>query len=127
VPSAPTNLTATASSYNRIDLNWLQTGPTGFTVYRSTTSGFTPLPSNQIASYPYGYAPSYFDAPLAPSTAYYYVVKATNASGSSGPSNQASATTQALDPGTPVGTYNITVTATSGSFTHSVNLTLTVQ
>jgi hypothetical protein len=64
---------------------------------------------------------------LAPSTAYYYVVKATNGSGSSGPSNQASAITQALDPGTPVGTYNITVTATSGAISHNVNLTLVVQ
>ena len=127
-PSAPTNLTATAASYNQIDLNWTQsTQGTGFTVFRSTTSGFTPSPSNQIANYPSGYAPSYPDSPLAPSTAYYYVVKATNGSGSSGPSNQASATTQALDPGTPVGTYNITVTATSGSISHSVNLTLIVK
>jgi hypothetical protein len=127
-PSAPTNLTATAASYNEIDLNWIQPGgAAGFTIYRSTTSGFTPSPSNQIATYSYGYAPSYPDAPLAPSTAYYYVVKATNGSGLSGPSNQASATTQALDPGTPTGTYNITVTATSGSFSHSVILTLVVQ
>lgn len=128
-PPAPANLTATPASYNEIDLNWIPpAGQIGFTLYRSTTSGFTPSPSNQIASYPYGYAPSYMDAPLAPSTTYYYVVKASNSQGGlSGPSNQASATTQALDPGTPTGTYNITVTGTSGSFTHSVNLTLVVN
>ena len=127
-PSAPTNLTATAASYNEIDLNWIQpTGPTGFTVYRSTTSGFTPSHSNQIASYPSGYAPSYPDSSLAPSTTYYYVVEATNSSGSSGPSNQASGSTKAFDPGTPAGTYTITVTATSGSISHSTVVTLTVQ
>ena len=31
------------------------------------------------------------------------------------------------DPGTPRGTYTVTVTATSGSFTHSATFTLTVQ
>jgi hypothetical protein len=111
-------------------LTWTQQAATGFTVYRSTTSGFTPSPSNQIASYPSGYASSYGDSPLAPSTTYYYVVKATNNSGSSGSSNQASATTQVLDPGTPPGTYNITVTGTSGSgasmITHSTTVTLVV-
>jgi len=126
-PSAPTNLTATAASYNQINLNWNQPTTEGFTIYRGTTSGFTPSASNQIASYGPGYTPSYGDATLAPSTTYYYAVKATNGSSASAPSNQASATTQALDPGTPVGTYNITVTATSGSISHSVNLTLVVQ
>jgi hypothetical protein len=129
-PPAPTNLAAMAASYNQIDLTWTQQAATGFTVYRSTTSGFTPSPSNQIASYPSGYASSYGDSPLAPSTTYYYVVKATNNSGSSGSSNQASATTQVLDPGTPPGTYNITVTGTSGSgasmITHSTTVTLVV-
>jgi len=31
------------------------------------------------------------------------------------------------DPGTPKGTYNITVTATSGSYTHTTNFTMVVQ
>jgi hypothetical protein len=127
LPLPPTNLAAAAASYNEIDLSWTQPAATGFTVYRSTTSGFTPSSANQIASYGPEYAPSYPDSGLTPSTTYYYVVKATNSSGASGPSNQASATTQALDPGTPTGTYNITVTGTSGSISHSVNLTLVVR
>jgi hypothetical protein len=32
-----------------------------------------------------------------------------------------------LDPGTPRGTYTITITATSGSFTHSTSFQLIVQ
>ncbi|HKR85651.1 MAG TPA: fibronectin type III domain-containing protein, partial [Terriglobales bacterium] len=124
---APTNLTAAVASYNEIDLTWTQPPAAGFTVYRSTTSGFTPSPANQIASYGPEYAPSYMDSGLTPSTTYYYLVKATNSSGASGLSNQASATTQALDPGTPAGTYNITVTGTTGSISHSVNLTLVVR
>ena len=126
-PAAPTNLTATSASYSEIDLNWAQATTAGFKVYRSTTSGFTPSASNQIASYGPGYTPSYQDPALSPSTTYYYEVKATNSSGVSGPSNQASATTQGLDPGTLAGTYNITVTATNGSISHSVNLTLVVH
>ena len=31
------------------------------------------------------------------------------------------------DPGTPLGSYNVTVTATAGALTHSVNVTLNVQ
>lgn len=64
---------------------------------------------------------------MSPSTTYYYLLKAANSSGLSGPSNQASGTTPAFDPGTPAGTYNITVTATSGAISHNVNVTLVVQ
>jgi hypothetical protein len=125
-PTAPTDLSATAMSSSQINLYWTPTaGATNFTVFRSTTSGFTPSSSNQIGtgvnSIPYS------DSGLSPSTKYYYLVKGVNSSGSSGPSNQASASTQAFDPGTPAGTYNITVTGTSGSISHTVNLTLVVQ
>ncbi|HEY4052211.1 MAG TPA: hypothetical protein VGL74_00615, partial [Terriglobales bacterium] len=58
---------------------------------------------------------------------YYYVVKGLNGSALSVPSNQATASTQVFDPGTPSGSYNITVTGTSGAISHSVNLTLVVQ
>jgi len=125
-PTAPKDLSATAMSSSQINLYWTPTaGATNFNVFRSTTSGFTPSTSNQIGtgvnSIPYS------DSGLSPATQYYYIVKGVNSSGSSGPSNQATASTQVFDPGTPSGTYNITVTGTSGSISHTVNLTLVVQ
>lgn len=125
-PAAPTSLAATPISSSAINLGWFpSTGATSYTVYRSTTNGFTPSSSNQIATT--NQSSFYPDSGLSPSTTYYYVLKAVNGSGSSGPSNQATGITPAFDPGTPAGTYNITVTATSGAINHSVNLTLVVN
>src|SRR5262249_25440687 len=49
-PTPPGGLTATAASSTTIALSWSAAtddiGVTGYDVYRSTTSGFTPLPSN---------------------------------------------------------------------------------
>lgn len=102
-PSAPSGLTGTAASSSTINLSWTaDTAPancmiTGYNVYRSTTSGFTPSSSNQIAS---GVtATSYSDTGLAASTTYYYVIEATDSAGTSGTSAQASATTQAASGG----------------------------
>lgn len=125
-PAAPTSLTATAVSSSAVNLGWYPSaGATTYNVYRSTTSGFTPSSSNQIANT--NQSSFYGDTGLTPATTYYYVLKAVSGSGSSAPSNQATATTQVFDPGTSAGTYNITVTGTSGSISHSVNLTLVVQ
>jgi endo-1,4-beta-xylanase len=61
-------------------------------VFRSTTSGFTPSSSNQIAS---GLtATNYSDSGLAAPTTYYYKSEAVDGAGASSPSAQASATTQ---------------------------------
>lgn len=46
---------------------------------------------------------------------------------SCGGASTASANNNAVIPGTPTGTYNVTVTASSGSITHSTQLTLTVK
>jgi len=96
-PSAPTGLGATAVSSSQINLSWTaSTAGTGcsitYNVYSSTTSGFTPSSGNQIASGVSG--TSFSNTGLLASTTYFYLVEAVDSSGSSGPSNQASATTQ---------------------------------
>jgi len=97
VPSAPTGLTATAASSSQINLNWTaSTAGSGcsitYCVFASTTSGFTPSSSNQIAC---GLtSTSFSNTGLAASTTYFYAVEAVDSAGSSGPSNQASAMTQ---------------------------------
>src|SRR5260370_4861867 len=94
VPSAPSGLSATAVSASQINLSWTASTsnctPT-YNVFRSTTSGFTPSSSNQIVSGIMG--TSFSDTALPASTPYFYLVEATDSEGTSGPSNQASATT----------------------------------
>ena len=95
-PTPPTALAATATSSSQISMHWTaSSSPCSgitYTIFRSTTAGFTPSSNNQIAS---GVtATSYSDTGLTPSTTYYYSVEAVNSVGSSAASNQASATTQ---------------------------------
>ncbi|PYX91386.1 MAG: hypothetical protein DMG67_10290, partial [Acidobacteria bacterium] len=94
-PQPPSNLAATALSSSAINLSWTASPTSGVTysVFRSTTSGFAPSSSNQIASGVTG--ASFADSALTCNTAYFYLVEAANSGGSSAPSNQASATTQA--------------------------------
>jgi len=98
VPAAPTGLTATASSSSAISLSWSAVSApancsiSSYNVYGSTTSGFTPSAGTLIASS--GTATSYSNTGLTASTAYYYVVEAADADGSSTASSQATATTQ---------------------------------
>jgi trimeric autotransporter adhesin len=97
LPSAPTGLTATASSATSIGLSWSAVTPpanctiTTYNAYRSTTSGFTPSSSNLITTTS---GTTYTNTGLTASTAYYYVVEAVDADGTSAASSQASATTQ---------------------------------
>jgi len=120
-PAAPTGLTATASSSSVIGLTWTADTPpanctiSGYNVYRSTTSGFTPGSGNLIASGVTG--TSYTNTGLAASTTYYYVIEAVDSYGSSPASAQAQATTQAgpsctAAPSAPTG---LTAAATSSS------------
>jgi hypothetical protein len=120
VPSPPTGLTATASSSSAIGLSWSAVTPpancsiSGYSVYGSVTSGFTPGSTNLIASGLTG--TTYADTGLAASTTYYYKVEATDAVGASVASAQASTTTLAVScsavPSAPTG---LTATATSSS------------
>src|SRR6201996_1106516 len=86
-PSAPSGLTGSAASSSVINLSWTaDVAPanctiSGYNVYRSTQSGFTPSGSNLIAS---GVtAHSYSDTGLKPSTTYFYVVEAVDSAGTS--------------------------------------------
>jgi hypothetical protein len=92
-PGAPSNLTAKAQAYNQINLAWHPSPTSGVTynVYGSTTAGFTPSASTQIATGVNN--TNYSVKGLAPSTTYYFLVTAQNANGESAASNQASGTT----------------------------------
>jgi hypothetical protein len=103
IPSAPTGLTATVISSSGINLSWTAVTPptnctiSSYSVFRSTTSGFTPSSSNQVGTVTGG--TTFSDTGLAPSTTYYYKVEAVDAAGSSAASAQASATTLASSGG----------------------------
>jgi hypothetical protein len=112
-PSAPSGLSATTSSSSVINLSWTaDTAPanctiSGYNVFRSNSSGFTPSSSNQIAS---GVtATSYSSSGLTASTTYYYKIEAVDAAGTSAASAQASATTSASGGGGGGGGSSCTV------------------
>jgi predicted phage tail protein len=89
--NAPSALTATAVSSTQIDLAWTDnsSNETGFEVYSSTTSGsgFTLLTTTAAN------ATTYSNTGLSASTAYYYQVRAINASGETAFTSEATATT----------------------------------
>ena len=111
LPSAPTNLVATAQSSTSIALSWNAVdGATSYNVYRNSSV-------NAIATVTTG--TSYTDTNLTPATEYVYTVKAVNANGESAASNEARATTQQAVPSAP---QNLAATAQSSS---SIALTWT--
>ena len=89
VPAAPSGLAATSGSgKKKIALTWTaSSGATSYIVSRSTTSGG---PYSVVATSVTG--TSYQNTGLSSGSAYFYVVAANNAAGSSGYSNEASAT-----------------------------------
>ena len=95
-PGVPGNLVATAISTAQINLMWNAASAPGactvsYNVYRSTTPGFTPSASNRVLTVSGTTTPM---LNLTPSTTYYFIVRAADAAGESGNSNQASAQTQ---------------------------------
>jgi cellulose 1,4-beta-cellobiosidase len=143
VPPAVTTLTSNAVSSSQINLSWSAvTAPANcsvtYTVYRSTTNGFTPSSSNQIAT---GLTTtSLNDTGLAASTTYYYAVQATDSFGTaavarvSGTTQTGSTTTFALTvtkSGTGAGTVTSSPTGINcgstctASFASTVTVTLT--
>ncbi len=106
VPAAPTGLAVTATSSSSTALSWTAVTPpanctiSSYSVYRSTTSGFTPSSSTLVASGVSGI--TYSDTGLAASTTYYYVVEAVDTEGTSAASGQAHATTSAVSSSTEI-------------------------
>jgi len=119
VPPAPTGLTATASFSTAIGLTWNAVTPpancsiSSYSVYGSTTSGFTPGSGNLLSGSVTG--TSYSNIGLSASTTYYYIVKAVDAYGTSAASAQAQATTQAPSSGTSIVSINAGGPAESNS------------
>jgi fibronectin type 3 domain-containing protein len=115
VPSAPTGLTATASSSSAIGLNWSAVTPpanctiSSYSVYGGTTAN----PTTVIASGVTG--TTYANTGLAASTTYYYAVKAVDADGTSAASNQATTATLAASSGTSIASINAGGAAVSNS------------
>ena len=96
-PTAPSNLTATATSASQINLAWTAStdnvGVAGYVIQRCTGSGCTTF--TQVASVS-GTTTTYSNTGLTASTAYSYRVQGTDAAGNlSAFSNTATATTQA--------------------------------
>ena len=130
VPSAPSGLSATAASSSVINLSWTaDTAPanctiSGYNVFQSTTSGFTPSSSNRIAS---GVtATSYSNTGLAASTTYYYKIEAVDSDGTSAASSQASAKTSAGGSCTTVPSAPSGLSATAAS-SSVINLSWTAD
>jgi chitodextrinase len=102
-PSAPTSLKATQASQTQVNLNWTAStdnvGVTGYNVYRSTTSGFTPSPTTLIGSTT---SATTFNDTTVGIGSYYYLVTAFDAAGNvSSPSNQATVAVTDITPPTP--------------------------
>ena len=109
-PAAPSGLTATTVSSSQINLSWTDNSTTeaNFIVGRSTTSGG---PYTDIATLGANVT-SFSNTGLSANTTYYYVVRASNAGGSSANSAQASATTLPNPPAAPSGLAASTVSQT---------------
>jgi len=99
-PAPATNLNAYAIAPSQINLAWTASTTPGVTysVFRGTTSGFTPSTANQLTSGAQGV--SFADISVSPLTTYYYIIQAQSPEGSSTLSNVASATTTVNNGGT---------------------------
>ncbi len=100
IPSVPTNITATAASATQINLAWTDnaTSETAYKVEQATASGG---PWTEVAGALAANTTTYSATGLTASTAYFFRVRASNASGNSDYTANASATTSAAPAPTP--------------------------
>ena len=91
IPTAPSNLSATAVSGTQVNLTWTDnsSNETGFEIKRATDSGFT----QNVVWIGGIQGTSYSNSGLNPSTTYYYKVRAEGTAGKSAYSSAVSATT----------------------------------
>lgn len=110
-PAAPSGLSASTASSTQINLSWNDNSgdEDNFIIERDGGSGFS-----QIATVGANVT-SYNDTGLNPSTTYTYRVAASNGVGTSGYSNQASATTDAPPPTIPNAPSSLSATDVSSS------------
>ncbi len=94
IPAAPSSLTGSAASSSQINLTWVDNSSNeiGFKLERKTGTGAYA----QIATVGAGVT-AYNNSALTASTTYTYRVRATNATGDSGYSNETSATTSSVN------------------------------
>jgi len=121
LPTTPSNLVATPG-IGQIALSWsASAGAISYNVYRGTTSG-----GEGTTAYATGLTgTTYVDTSTTPSTTYYYEVLAVTAPGSSGLSNEASAT---VPPSAPTaftaiprnGQVSLTWTGSTGATSYSI-------
>ncbi len=120
VPSAPSNLTATALSQNNIALTWWDnsTDETGFKIERKTgTTGTFSQIATVGAISGTGSGGYYENSGLSASTTYCYRVRAYNSAGDSSYSSESCATTNAPPPIQPTATTSSATNITSSSAT----------
>lgn len=93
VPASPSGLTASAASSSQVNLTWVDASnnESNFKLERKTGASGTYA---QIATPPAN-TTSYSDTSVAASTTYFYRIRATNTTGNSGYSNEASTSTPA--------------------------------
>jgi beta-glucanase (GH16 family) len=96
-PAAPTSLSAATLPTGQVNLTWNDnaTNETSFRIERATDSAFTQ--NVAIIGTAPANATSYADSGFAPSTTYYYRVRANGGGGDSANTNTASATTLAVN------------------------------
>lgn len=110
-PAAPENLTATVGN-SKVTLNWnTVSDATGYKIYKTTSSGTYGEPIATVA----GNVLSYDATELTNGTTYYFVIRATNASGDSLNSDEVSAMPKTV----PSAPTEVTVTAGDGQATVS--------
>jgi predicted esterase len=110
VPASPSSLATTTVSYNKIQLTWADnsSNENGFEVVRSLTGNGVFIPVGATAAN----ATNFTDSSLAPSTTYYYKIRAVSSSSESSYTAAVPGSTSAA-PATPVAPSELSVSGSA--------------